>query len=45
MSKLMKKIIKKITSTRDAGQNEYARDCENVFANFERVASFVGVNR
>tara|TARA_R100001530_G_scaffold36375_1_gene28285 strand:- start:480 stop:770 length:291 start_codon:yes stop_codon:yes gene_type:complete len=41
----MKKIIKEITSTRDAGQNEYARDCENVFANFERVASFVGVSR
>jgi len=45
MSRLMKKIIKEITSTRDAGQNEYARDCENVFANFERVASFVGVSR
>ena len=45
MAKLMNKVIKEITATRDAGQNEYARDCDNVFANFERVASFVGGNR
>lgn len=45
MSILMDKVIKKLIATRDAGQNEYARDCENVFANFERVASFVGINR
>ncbi len=28
----------KIESVRDSGQKEYARDKDNVFANFERVA-------
>tara|TARA_R100000655_G_scaffold107599_5_gene158245 strand:- start:1843 stop:2160 length:318 start_codon:yes stop_codon:yes gene_type:complete len=45
MQDLMVEILDKITKTRDAGQKEYARDTDNVFANFERVASFVGVNR
>ena len=45
MQSLMTEIMNKITVTRDAGQKEYARDVDNVFANFERVASFVGVNR
>ena len=45
MAKLMNKVVKEITITRDAGQNEYARDCDNVFANFERVALFVGINK
>lgn len=43
--KLMEVIIKKVKKTRDAGQDEYARDSLNVFANFERVASFIGVSR
>tara|TARA_R110002012_G_scaffold92548_3_gene224710 strand:+ start:251 stop:601 length:351 start_codon:yes stop_codon:yes gene_type:complete len=45
MKSLMNSIMDKISETRDAGQKEYARDLDNVFANFERVASFVGVNR
>ena len=45
MQNLMVDILKKITATRDAGQKEYARDVDNVFANFERVASFVGASR
>ena len=45
MQSLMTEIMNKITVTRDARQKEYARDVDNVFANFERVASFVGVNR
>ncbi len=45
MQALMTRIMDKISETRDAGQKEYARDLDNVFANFERVASFVGVNR
>ena len=45
MQALMGRIMDKIAETRDAGQKEYARDVDNVFANFERVASFCGVNR
>ena len=45
MQALMNEIMDKISETRDAGQKEYARNLDNVFANFERVASFVGVNR
>ena len=45
MQDLMTKIMDKIIATRDAGQKDYARDVDIVFANFERVASFVGVNR
>ncbi len=45
MKNLMTRIMDKISETRDAGQKEYARDFDNVFANFERVASFVGINR
>ena len=45
MQDLMVEILDKITTTRDAGQKEYARDVDNVFANFERVASFVGINK
>ena len=45
MQTLMGQILDQISKTRDAGQKEYARDLDNVFANFERVASFVGVSR
>ena len=40
MNMLMNRIANVVDNTREAGQNEYARDSENVFANFERVASF-----
>tara|TARA_Y100001973_G_scaffold102053_1_gene166363 strand:- start:498 stop:809 length:312 start_codon:yes stop_codon:yes gene_type:complete len=33
-----KVFMPKIESVRDSGQKEYARDKDNVFANFERVA-------
>ena len=38
-------LIEQVLSTRDAGQDEYARDKDNAFANFERVALFTGVTR
>jgi len=41
----MKKIFKKIQTTRKAGQQEYARKESNAFANFERVAENVGISR
>ena len=37
--------IQQILKTRDDGQKEYARDIDNVFANFERVGKYVGVSK
>ena len=34
-----------ILKTRDSGQEEYAHDEANVFANFERVGNTLGVDR
>jgi N-acetylneuraminic acid mutarotase len=45
MAKLIDEIIELVKFTRDAGQDEYARDLDNAFANFERVASFTGTTR
>ena len=45
MSIIMKRIMNVVSDTREAGQSEYARDSENVFANFERVASFTKTSR
>ena len=45
MGIIMKRIINVVSNTREAGQKEYARDAENVFANFERVASFTKTTR
>ena len=45
MDVLMKHIVKEVFRTRNAGQSEYARDIEDVFANFERVASFTRESR
>lgn len=45
MGELIDTIHEQVLSTRDAGQDEYARDKDNAFANFERVASFTGVSR
>ena len=42
MEELIERIFKEVLRVRDAGQTEYARDKDNVFANFERVASFTG---
>ena len=45
MQSIMKRIINVVSETRDAGQVEYARNTDNVFANFERVASFTNTTR
>ena len=45
MKEIMERIINLVSETRDAGQDEYARDTDNVFANFERVASFTKTTR
>ena len=45
MDNLVDEIFSKVKKIRDAGQQEYARDIDNVFANFERVASFAGDSR
>ena len=45
MSVIMKRIVNIVSDTREAGQQEYARDIDNVFANFERVASFTKTTR
>ena len=37
--------LKQILQTRDDGQKEYARDINNVFANFERVGKYIDINR
>ena len=38
-------IMMKVKQTRDAGQKEYAHTEENVFANFERVATNLDISR
>ena len=45
VDKLIEEIFEKVKEIRDAGQEEYARDTDNVFANFERVASFTELSR
>ena len=45
MQKVVRRQLKQVLKIRDAGQKEYARTEDNVFANFERVSSFTGVTR
>ena len=45
MHKFMDQIWSKVTKTRDSGQKEYAHIDKNVFANFDRVANLLSVNR
>jgi len=45
MQKVVRRQLKQVLKVRDAGQKEYARTKDNVFANFERVSSFTGVTR
>ena len=45
MQKVVRRQLKQVLKVRDAGQKEYARTTDNVFANFERVSSFTGVTR
>ena len=45
MSKVMDRILKEVTTMRDAGQAEYAHDNGDVFANFNRVSNLLDVDR
>ena len=45
MAKLMDDILKEVVVTRDSGQKEYAHDDDNVFANFNRVAHLLEIDR
>ena len=45
LDKIIKKQLKQILQTRDEGQKEYARDVDNVFANFQRVGKYVGISQ
>ena len=45
MRSVMDSIWEKVLKTRDSGQEEYAHDEKNVFANFERAANLLCVNR
>ena len=42
---LMNDIWNKVCDTRAAGQNEYAADEENVFANFERTSKSLNLSK
>lgn len=45
MSKTMDAIFIQLQSMREAGQNEYAHDDNNAFANFERLAERLNLTR
>jgi len=45
MSKLMETIQVEISKTRKSGQNEYAHEENNVFANFDRIADALDTTR
>ena len=45
LDKIIKTQLKQILKTRDEGQKEYARDVDNVFANFERVGKYINVSK
>ena len=45
MMKLIKTIFSKVKEIHTEGQKEYAMDEDNVFANFERIATQMDINR
>ena len=45
MSRIMNTIMDRVEEARDGGQDEYARDAENAFANFERISSWTKIQR
>lgn len=45
MSQVMDKVFSECNKFREAGQKEYAHKDENAFANFERVAERLGIDR
>ena len=40
---LFEEIISEVKETRDAGQDEYAHEDSNIFANFERVGNHLDI--
>jgi len=45
LDKIIQSQIKQILKTREDGQKEYARNINNVFANFQRVGKYVGISQ
>ena len=45
MALLMREIIEDVEGARDGGQEEYARNEDNAFANFERIGAWLGRSR
>ena len=45
MKILMDQIFKTIQKTREEGQKEYAREQNNAFANFERIADSLNISK
>ena len=45
MENLMNRIMVQVKETRDGGQDEYAMDEDNIFANFERVSNHLEIDR
>ena len=45
MESLISQIFKEIQTAREAGQKEYARNQDNAFANFERIANNLDTSR
>ena len=45
MSQVMEKVFAECNNFRAAGQAEYAHKDSNAFANFERVAERLGIDR
>ena len=45
MKILMDQIFKTIQKTREEGQKEYAREQNNAFANFERIADSLSISK
>ena len=43
LDKIIQSQIQQILQTREDGQKEYARNIDNVFANFQRVGKYVGI--
>ena len=41
----MEEIFRQVQTTREEGQNEYAHDADNAFANFERIAERTGTTK
>ena len=45
MTSFVEDIFERLRATRAAGQDEYARNSENVFANFDRIATLLDQSR